>query len=310
MTASSPRVVFAGTPEFAAASLAALLAEGLQIVAVYTQPDRPAGRGRNLKPSPVKELALAHDLPVLQPLSLREPAAQAELAALQPTLMIVAAYGLILPAAVLAMPRLGCVNVHASLLPRWRGAAPIERAIEASDTTTGITIMQMDAGLDTGAILLEESIAIGDDDTAQTLHDRLARIGARCIVRALRENPPSRAQDAGSATYAAKISKSEAAIDWSKSAIDICRLVRAFNPAPGAATAWDGTPLKVWRAEPLAEDAGAPGTVARTDASGLVVAAGKGAVKITELQKAGAKRLAAAAFLGGSTLVPGARLGT
>ena len=304
------KLIFAGTPPFAAFALEALVAAGFDVGLVLTQPDRPAGRGLRTLSSAVKVSAESLRLPLAQPVNLKEPEIQAQLRAVGADAMVVAAYGLLLPAAVLAIPPRGCLNIHASLLPRWRGAAPIQRALLAGDSETGITIMQMDAGLDTGAILLEESIAIGDADTAQTLHDRLARIGACCIVRALRENPPSRAQDAGSATYAAKISKSEAAIDWSNSAIDICRQVRAFNPAPGAATAWDGTPLKVWRAEPLAEDAGAPGTVARTDASGLVVAAGKGAVKITELQKAGAKRLAAAAFLGGSTLVPGARLGT
>lgn len=304
------KLVFAGTPRFAAVALEVLVAAGFDVGLVLTQPDRPAGRGLRALPSAVKVSAESLRLPLAQPENLKAPEIQAQLRAVGADAMVVAAYGLLLPAAVLAIPPRGCLNIHASLLPRWRGAAPIQRALLAGDSETGITIMQMDAGLDTGAILLAESIAIGDDDTAQTLHDRLAQIGARCIVRALRENPPSRAQDASGETYAAKISKSEAAVDWSKSAIDICRQVRAFNPAPGAATAWDGTPLKIWRAEPLAEDVGAPGTVARMDATGLVVAAGQGAVKITELQKAGSKRLAAAAFLGGSTLVPGARLGT
>jgi methionyl-tRNA formyltransferase len=304
------KLIFAGTPQFAAVALEVLVAAGFEVGLVLTQPDRPAGRGLRTLPSAVKASAEALQLPLAQPVNLKGPEIQAQLRAVGADAMVVAAYGLILPVAVLAIPPRGCLNIHASLLPRWRGAAPIQRALLAGDSKTGITIMQMDAGLDTGAILLEESIVIGADDTAQTLHDRLAQIGARCIVRALRENPPPRAQDEASATYAAKISKSEALIDWSKSALEICRQVRAFNPAPGAATVWEGAPLKIWRAEPLAEDAGAPGTVARAEADSLVVAAGSGAVRITELQKAGAKRLPASVFLGGSALVAGARLGT
>ena len=224
--------------------------------------------------------------------------------------MVVAAYGLILPTAVLAIPARGCFNIHASLLPRWRGAAPIQRALLAGDRETGITIMQMDAGLDTGAILLQENIVINNDDTARTLHDRLAQLGARCIVRALRENPVPRAQDEAAATYAEKISKAEAVIDWSRSAGEICRQIRAFNPAPGAMTRLDGAPLKIWRAQPAAQATAAPGTIVSADAMGIVVAAGGGAVNITQLQKAGGKRLAAAAFLAGTGLTPGTRLGT
>jgi methionyl-tRNA formyltransferase len=229
--------------------------------------------------------------------------------AIDPDAMVVAAYGLILPQPVLAIPTRGCINIHASLLPRWRGAAPIQRAVLAGDRETGVTIMQMDAGLDTGAILLQEKIALNDDDTAQTLHDRLAQLGARCVVRALEENPTPRAQDDTAATYANKIVKSETVIDWARNADDICRQIRAFDPVPGAVTTLDDAILKIWRAQPLAHDAVTPGTVMSAQASGIVVAAGSGAVSVTELQKAGSKRLTAASFLAGSKLVPGARLG-
>ncbi|MDB5810549.1 MAG: methionyl-tRNA formyltransferase [Betaproteobacteria bacterium] len=224
--------------------------------------------------------------------------------------MVVAAYGLILPLAVLTIPPRGCLNIHASLLPRWRGAAPIQRALLAGDEHSGVTIMQMDEGLDTGPVLLEESIPIGLDDTAQTLHDRLAAIGAQAIVRALRENPPARPQDAARATYAAKIDKSEATIDWARDAADICRQVRAFNPAPGAATTWLGAALKIWRATPISSGPATPGTVLRSEGDGIRVAAGHDAVVITELQKAGGKRLTADRFLLGTTLSAGTRLGT
>ena len=303
------KLIFAGTPQFAATALDHLVEAGFDIALVLTQPDRPAGRGLHAQPSAVKVRAAALQLPLAQPQNLKEPQSHAQLMSVGADAMVVAAYGLILPAAVLAIPPRGCLNIHASLLPRWRGAAPIQRALLAGDSETGITIMQMDAGLDTGAILLKQSIEIGDDDTAQTLHDRLAQLGATCIVRALHDSPPPRAQDAALATYAEKIAKSEALIDWSRSASDICRQIRAFNPVPGAATSWNGTGLKIWRAQPLLEGAGAPGTVVRANADGLVVVAGRGAVKIAELQKAGAKRLNVAAFLGGSTLAPGARLG-
>ena len=223
--------------------------------------------------------------------------------------MVIGAYGLILPAAVLAIPLRGCLNIHASLLPRWRGAAPIQRALLAGDTETGITIMQMDEGLDTGAIVLQEKMPINDDDTAETLQTRLAALGARCMVRALHENPLSRAQDDAAATYAAKISKAEAAINWSCSARDICRQIRAFNPVPGAVTTLNGAALKIWRAHPAGPATGRHGTVVSAAADGIVVAAGDGAVCITELQKAGGKRLSAAVFLSGSALAPGTRFG-
>jgi methionyl-tRNA formyltransferase len=303
------KLIFAGTPEFAAVALDALLAAGHVVALTLTQPDRPAGRGLNPRPSAVKELALARKLPLTQPASLKEPVIQEQLRVIGAEAMVVAAYGLILPGAVLAIPARGCLNIHASLLPRWRGAAPIQRAVLAGDRETGITIMQMDAGLDTGAILLQEKVAINDDDTAQTLHDKLAQLGARCIVRALNENPARRAQDEAAATYADKISKAEAVIDWARNAGDICRQIRAFNPVPGAVTTVDGTTLKIWRAQPLTHKTGAPGTVLSAGASGMVVAAGGGAVNIIELQKAGSKRLAAAAFLAGAALAPGARLG-
>ena len=303
------RLIFAGTPEFAATALEALLAAGFEVALVLTQPDRPAGRGLRARPSAVKALALAHHLPLAQPASLKEVALQDQLGAIEPAAMVVAAYGLILPAAVLAIPLRGCLNIHASLLPRWRGAAPIQRALLAGDTETGITIMQMDEGLDTGAIVLQEKMPINDADTAETLQTRLAALGARYIVRALHENPLPRAQDDAAATYAAKISKAEAAINWSCSARDICRQIRAFNPAPGAVTSLNGAALKIWRAHPAGPAAGPRGTVVSAAAEGIVVAAGDGAVCITELQKAGGKRLSAPAFLAGLALAPGTRLG-
>ena len=304
------KLIFAGTPEFAAVALDALLAAGHAVALTLTQPDRPAGRGLKPRPSAVKALALARKLPLAQPPSLKEPVIQEQLRAIGADAMVVAAYGLILPDAVIAIPARGCINIHASLLPRWRGAAPIQRAVLAGDRETGITIMQMDAGLDTGAILLQEKIALNDDDTAQTLHDKLAQFGARCVVRALKENPAPRAQDDTAATYADKITKAETVIDWARSAGDICRQIRAFDPVPGAVTTLDGATLKIWRAQPLAHEAVTPGTVMSARGSGIVVAAGGGAVNVIELQKAGSKRLAAAAFLAGAKLAPGARLGT
>ena len=303
------RLIFAGTPGFAATALNALLAEGFEIACVLTQPDRPAGRGLHSRPSAVKEIALTHRLPLAQPVNLKSRAIEEQLRATGAAVMVVVAYGLLLPPAVLAIPARGCLNIHASLLPRWRGAAPIQRALLAGDRETGVTIMQMDANLDTGAILLQEKIAIHDDDTALTLHDRLAVLGAHCIVRALHEQPRARAQDGSLATYAEKISKTEAAIDWSRGAEFICRQVRAFNPAPGAATTLNNATLKIWCAQPVARIEGIPGTIVRADADGIVVAAGDGAVRMTELQSAGGRRLAAAAYLAGRPLVAGARLG-
>ena len=304
------KVIFAGTPKFAAVALEELLANGFEIGLVLTQPDRPAGRGLRTLPGAVKTLAQKHGLPVAQPSSLKTAEILAELGAVGADVMVVAAYGMIIPAAALAVPPRGGLNIHASLLPRWRGAAPIQRALLAGDRETGITIMQMDAGLDTGAIVLQEKVPIDDTDDAQSLHDTLARLGARCIVRALHDNPSPRAQDDAAATYARKIDKAEATIDWSRGAQEICRQIRAFNPAPGASTVLNGELLKVWRAVPAAAVASAEcGTIISADASGIVVAAPDAGVKITELQKAGGKRLTAVAFVGGTALLPGTRLG-
>jgi methionyl-tRNA formyltransferase len=309
------RLIFAGTPPFAAAALDALADAGHDIGLVLTQPDRPAGRGMKLTPSAVKQAALARGLPVYQPTSLRMPEAQAELRVIDADVMVVAAYGLILPQAVLDLPRLGCLNIHASLLPRWRGAAPIQRAILAGDTETGITIMQMDAGLDTGAMLSTTVVPIGDGDTAASLHDALAAAGAAAIVDALARYPDlvPQGQDDRQATYAAKLSKDEARLDWSCPADALARAVRAFNPAPGAWTLLDGAPLKIWSAQavagPGAQAAAEPGEVLRAEAEQLVVACGDGALALGEVQPAGGKRMSAAAFLAGRPLAAGTRLG-
>ncbi len=303
-------LIFAGTPQFAAVALEALIEAGHIIHLVLTQPDRPAGRGMHARESQVKVVAMRHGLPVAQPTSLKSADIQTTLREINPDAMIVAAYGLILPSAILEIPARGCLNIHASLLPRWRGAAPIQRAMLAGDSVTGITIMQMDDGLDTGAMLLQESTPIAADDTAQTLHDRLAEMGGHCIVRALTEQLLPVAQDNTQASYAQKITKAEAEIRWTLNADDICRAVRAYNPAPGAFTTLDGATLKVWLASPLACAQTTPGEVLSAAADGIVVGAGKGAVRILELQKAGGKRLPVAAFLSGMQLPAGTRLGT
>jgi methionyl-tRNA formyltransferase len=303
-------LIFAGTPEFAAVALKALLHAGHTISLVLTQPDRPAGRGMHARESQVKVVARANDLQVAQPLGLKSADIHSLLAEKNADAMIVAAYGLILPSAVLSIPARGCLNIHASLLPRWRGAAPIQRAMLAGDDETGITVMQMDAGLDTGAMLLQETTPISAEDTAQTLHDRLAQLGGRCIVRALAEQPPAVAQNNALATYAAKITKAEAEICWALSAADICRAVRAYNPVPGAFTTLDAAPLKIWRALPLESDEPAAGVVLSATTDGIVVSAGKGAVRILELQKAGGKRLPVATFLSGTRLPAGTKFGT
>ena len=311
---SSLRIIFAGTPEFAAKALAALLDTPHEIVAVYTQPDRPAGRGRQLKPSPVKQLALEHQLPVLQPVSLKTPETLQQLEDLEADVMVVAAYGLLLPAQVLKLPRYGCLNIHASLLPRWRGAAPIQRAILAGDTQTGITIMQMDTGLDTGAMLLKKSCTITPEDTSASLHDRLAELGAEAIVEALDQLPDLKVtpQDESQVTYASKLSKSEALIDWHSSAEEIARQVRAYNPWPVAQTSANGQTLRIWAAEVLTQqkDASA-GQVIRLHKQGIDVACGKGMLRITRLQPAGSKPMDAAAFLNGrpDMLAQGSQLG-
>ena len=317
------RLIFAGTPEFAQTALAALHAAGHEIVLVLSQPDRPAGRGMKLQASPVKQWALAHQVPVAQPRSLRldgkypEDAAAARdtLLAAKADAMIVAAYGLILPQWVLDLPPKGCLNIHASLLPRWRGAAPIHRAIEAGDTQTGITIMQMDAGLDTGDMLLVLPCAISPTDTTAVLHDRLAALGGEAIVQALAslDSLPHQAQPEEGVNYAHKIDKAEAALDWALSAKVLARRIRAFDPFPGMTvplTTEAGTEtLKLWQAvaEPLASPA-EPGTVLSADATGVRVACGEGQLCLTQLQRPGGKRLSAADFLRGCPLQPGQRL--
>ena len=304
------KLVFAGTPEFAAVSLEALLRARHEITLVLTQPDRPAGRGLKPQPSAVKRLALERGLALLQPVALNDAAAQGALAAARPEALVVAAYGLMVPAALLALPTRGCINVHASLLPRWRGAAPIQRALLAGDRETGVTIMQMDQNLDTGPMLLRRSIPIDPQETAGTLHDKLAALGAQLLVEALVANPEPRAQDAAGATYAPRISKHEAEIDWLKPADAIERQVRAFDPAPGAQTRHQGAVLKIWRARVETGASAAPGTVIAAAADGIVAACGRGALRITELQRAGGKRLAAQAFLSGHKLAPGTRFGS
>lgn len=308
------RIVFAGTPDFARLALEALLQAGHSIPLVLTQPDRPAGRGLKLTPSPVKQAALAANIPVAQPLSLRlngahaHEAAQAQalLESVQPDLMVVAAYGLILPAWTLALPRYGCLNIHASLLPRWRGAAPIQRAIEAGDKQTGITIMQMDEGLDTGDMLLRTELAITPEHNASRLHDELAQQGASAIVQAIEllEQGKLKAQQQPEAgvTYAAKLNKAEAPLDFALAASVLERRIRAFDPVPGATMRLPGLkdPVKVWRATVLSEDVQAePGKIIQVSEQGIDVATAQGVLRLLEVQKAGGKRQAVAAFVQG-----------
>ncbi|MBW8715482.1 MAG: methionyl-tRNA formyltransferase [Variovorax paradoxus] len=314
------KVVFAGTPEFARAALEAIAAAGHEIALVLSQPDRPAGRGMKLQASPVKQCAVAHGWPVAQPRSLRldgkypqdAVAAREALLAARPDVMVVAAYGLILPQWVLDLPVHGCLNIHASLLPRWRGAAPIHRAIEAGDAQTGITIMQMDAGLDTGDMLLREAVDIGSDTTAR-LHDRLAELGGRLIVQALADigHLVRTPQPAEGVTYASKVEKHEAQIDWNQPADAIVRRIRAFDPFPGANSVLDGETIKLWAAHaaPPAEVSAAPGTLLAVSDAGVAVAAAGSVVMATELQRPGGKRLAVADFLRGFDLKPGQRFG-
>ncbi len=288
------RIVFAGTPEFAAEHLKALLGTQHQVIAVYTQPDRPAGRGHKLMPSPVKQLAVEHGIPVYQPATLRAPEAQAELAALQPDLMVVVAYGLILPQVVLDTPRLGCINSHASLLPRWRGAAPIQRAVQAGDGESGVTVMQMEAGLDTGPMLLKVSTPIAPSDTGGSLHDRLAALGSQAVIQAVDAlaagTLTGEVQDDSLANYAHKLNKDEARIDWSRPAVELERLVRAFNPWPICHSTLNGEPLKVLAAT-LGEGSGQPGQILAASKDGLTVACGEGALRLTRLQLPGGKPL-------------------
>lgn len=308
----SLRLIFAGTPEFAVPALQALIASDHRVVAAYTQPDRPAGRGRKLTESPVKQLAGRHSIPIEQPRSLRDAKVQARLVAFRPDAVIVAAYGLMLPQPVLDYPRLGCINIHASLLPRWRGAAPIQRAILNGDRLTGITIMQMTAGLDTGPILLQRETGIGQRETAGELHDRLAQLGAAALVDALDRLTTGHLhphpQDERLATYAKKLDKSEAEIDWHGEAITIERQVRAFNPWPIAQTHYLGKPLRIWEASVLEPRPAQPaGTVLAEAPAGIDVATGDGVLRILRLQAPGGKVLSARDFLNARTLA-GTRL--
>ena len=307
--AHSLRIVFAGTPDFAVPPLKALLAAGHRVVAVYTQPDRPAGRGRKLVASPVKQAAEAAGIPVFQPVTLKDGAAVEALVALRPDLMVVVAYGLLLPQRVLDVPRLACINVHASLLPRWRGAAPIQRAVLAGDRMTGVAIMRMEAGLDTGPVYLVRETEIGPRQTAGDLHERLSKLGAEALIDALpgiadgslRPQP----QDPRAATYAHKIDKAEGRIDWRRGAAEIGRQVRAFNPWPVAFTIVAGDTVRIWEAESLADmsgDAARPGKVLAAGKTGIDVATGHGVLRITRLQLAGKRAMSAAEFLNARTL--------
>ena len=300
------KLIFSGTPEFAATALQALIDAGHTIELVLTQPDRRAGRGMTLQASPVKRLAETHGIEVFQPTSLRDTAAQARLQQVGAEAMVVAAYGLILPQAVLDMPKYGCINIHASLLPRWRGAAPIQRAILAGDRETGVSIMQMEAGLDTGPVMKTGSVCIESSDNAASLHDKLANLGATLIVETMGELPlVATAQPEAGVTYAAKIEKAEAPLDWRLPAAQLGRQVRAFNPFPGALAVCAGQSIKIWMAEPV-EGTGSPGEIIAVDRHGIVVACATGALRLTELQKAGGKRLPVAQFLAGTPVEKGA----
>jgi methionyl-tRNA formyltransferase len=306
-------LLFAGTPDFAVPALAALQAAGHRVLAVYTQPDRPAGRGQHLNESAVKQYAKAHGLEVRQPPHLKGRAR--EIAALAPDAMIVIAYGVLLPPDILPIPKHGCINVHGSLLPRWRGAAPIARALEAGDSVTGVTIMQMDAGLDTGPMLLKRETPISESDTAATLHDRLSVLGAGALIEALERLERSalspETQDNALACYARKLRKEEGVIDWTQLATVLARRVRAFNPWPVANTRMAGRGLRVWEAHSSADNRSAnPGTIVSADANGINVACGNGTLILTRVQAEGGKPLSAAEFLNGHRLRAGDRLGT
>lgn len=305
------KIIYAGTPEFAVPALQALLESSHEIVAVYTQPDRPAGRGRQLQASPVKQLALAHGLKVMQPDSFKKPQDISSLRSFEADLMVVAAYGLLLPPGILDAPRLGCINIHASLLPRWRGAAPIQRAILAGDERTGVTLMQMDAGLDTGAMLATASIEISNDMSAAVLHDKLMVMGAELLADQLAGiesgSLKSVPQDETMATYAPKLSKQEARVDWSKSAQQLQREIRAFNPWPVSHTSLGDKLVKLWlaRAEQGGNGQAVPGSILNHDKSGVFVQCGDGALRIEELQFAGKKRIHAADLLNSMSLAGG-----
>jgi len=295
---TSLRIIFAGTPDFAARHLDALLSSGHQVVGVFTQPDRPAGRGKKLMPSPVKVLAEEHGLPVFQPASLRPQENQQLVADLNADVMVVVAYGLILPKSVLDMPRLGCINVHGSLLPRWRGAAPIQRSLWAGDADTGVTIMQMDVGLDTGDMLYKLSCPITDEDTSATLYDKLAELGPKGLIDTLQQLADNRVQpevqDEALVTYADKLSKEEARLDWSLPAAQLERCIRAFNPWPMSWLEIDGQPVKVWQASVIAGPVNAaPGTIVEANKQGIQVATVEGILNLESLQPAGKKAMSA-----------------
>jgi len=295
---TSLRIIFAGTPDFAARHLDALLSSGHQVVGVFTQPDRPAGRGKKLMPSPVKVLAEEHGLPIFQPASLRPQENQQLVADLNADVMVVVAYGLILPKAVLDMPRLGCINVHGSLLPRWRGAAPIQRSLWAGDADTGVTIMQMDVGLDTGDMLYKLSCPITDEDTSATLYDKLAELGPKGLIDTLQQLADNRVQpevqDEALVTYAEKLTKEEARLDWSLSAAQLERCIRAFNPWPMSWLEIDGQPVKVWQASVIAGPVNAaPGTIIEANKQGIQVATVEGILNLESLQPAGKKAMSA-----------------
>lgn len=299
------RIIYMGTPDFAVPALDALAAAGHDIVAVYSQPPRPAGRGKGVRPSPVHARAQEMGVEVRTPVSLKGAEEQAAFAALDADIAVVAAYGLILPRPVLDAPRHGCLNIHASLLPRWRGAAPIHRAIEAGDAQTGITIMRMEAGLDTGPMLLSAAIDIDAQDTTGSLHDKLAELGGKLVVEALEgfDQLPAVSQPEAGVTYASKIDKLEAKLDWSQPAATLARRVRAFNPFPGAVVTLAGEPVKVWRGDVVVAR-GRPGQVLAADGAGIVVACAEDALRLTELQKPGGRRVASADFLHGNPLRP------
>ncbi len=306
------RTVFMGTPDFALQTLQALIDAGCNLVGVYTQPDRPKGRGKQLAAPPVKELALKHDIPVYQPLKLRQPEAVAELETLAPDLIVVVAYGQILPKSVLDIPRHGCINVHASLLPKYRGAAPINKAIIDGETETGITTMYMDVGLDTGDMLIKKSLSIGPQESAGELHDRLAGLGRETMEETLQQlcdgTLQREVQDDDQSTYASMMKKEDGRIDWSRTSVEVHNQVRGLDPWPGAYTSLNGELLKLAKTSPEAADGGKPGTVVSADKNGVLIACGSGTLLIKELQLAGRKRLAAGDFLRGCNLVPGMSL--
>ncbi|ABE48457.1 methionyl-tRNA formyltransferase [Methylobacillus flagellatus] len=307
------KIIYAGTPDFAVPALRALIQSSHEVSLVLTQPDRPAGRGLKLKPSPVKSLALEHGIPLLQPETLKDEAVQARIAAEHADALVVAAYGLIIPATVLSMPRYGCYNIHASLLPRWRGAAPIQRALLAGDKETGVTIMEVVPALDAGAMILRGTLPITEHDTAQTLHDGLAEIGAELMLQAMdkleREGRlEAEPQDESLVTYAQKLQKAEAVIDWRKNADELSRQVRAFNPFPVAHSTLKGETCRIWMAQAVSGTA-EPGMIASVD-NGILVGCGRGLLRIDELQLPGGKRLQAKDFLAGNPLCPGDRFGS